>query len=288
MLKLRKSSRLSASRLIASLLLAITVAVPMARAQQAPAKLANIVYGPSNQALDLYVPPNMPAQTALLFIHGGGFKKGDKEDMALYAYLYARGGFVSATMNYRLTSAGNMFPTQVDDTLAAILWLKSQASTFGFDSRKIILVGYSAGGNLALMAGLRANSGIAAIVSAAGPTDIASLLATATNPQLKIDMDAYLGAQPADIASPIFRVREGNPPVLLFHGDQDTFVPLAQSQVMLAKLVASHVPASLRVLPNAGHEIMLPYAGNPSLKPMLDDILRLAAIIDQWPLPAKF
>jgi acetyl esterase/lipase len=252
-------------------------------AQDSPTKVADVVYGPSSQLLDVFVPAQPAKHSALLFIHGGGFKQGSKDDMAVYAYLFAQGGFVAATMDYRLTAAGYTFPAPLEDVRDAIRWLKQKAGVYGFDARKIILVGYSAGGNLALMAGLTENSGVAAIASAAGPTDLTALIATATLPQIKIDMDAYLGGFPPSIGSPINLVRGGNPPVLLLHGDKDNFVPLAQSQLMLKRLNDNHVPASLHVLPNAGHEIMLLYKDNPSLKPVLDDITRLAAIVELQP-----
>jgi len=94
-------------------------------------------------------------------------------------------------------------------------------------------------------------------------------------------MNAYLSGQSPILSSPIYSVRPGNPPVLLFHGDKDNLVPIAQSLTMLQKLKDNQVPASLHVLPNAGHEIFLQVQGNPSLQPILNDITLLAAIIDQ-------
>lgn len=255
---------------------------PALHAQQAPTKLANVAYNAS-QLLDVFVPAQAAKRTALLFIHGGGFKQGSKDDMAIFAYLYAQGGFVSATMDYRLTSAGFTFPAPVDDVRDAVRWLKQSAPTLGFDPRKVILVGYSAGGNLALMAGLEPNSGVAAIASGAGPTDLKTLVDTAVLPQIKFDIDAYLRGQPALAASPISKVKPGNPPVLLFHGAKDTFVPIQQSLAMYDKLRANNIPTSFRVLPNAGHEIMLLYPDNPSLKTVLDDISVLVSLVELQP-----
>jgi len=263
--------------------LALTAGWSIANAQQPPTKIANVPYVPNGtvqQKMDLFVPAQLTKHTALLFIHGGGFKQGTKDEMAVYAYLFAQGGFVAATMDYRLTSAGYVFPAARDDVQAAVGYLKQQAGAYRFDARKIILIGYSAGGNLALMAGLEPNSGVAAIASAAGPTDLLSLMLTASQPQLVIDIAAYLGGQTAADASPINKVRAGNQPVLLFHGALDNLVPLYQSQIMLQKLQQNNVAASLRVLPTAGHEIMLLYQNNPSLKPILDDIVLLATLID--------
>jgi len=274
-------ARYRMSRFFLSGLFVVTWALPaVGTAQQPPLKISNVAYANHEQKLDLFIPAQLTKRTALLFIHGGGFKQGSKDDMALYAYLFAQGGFVAATMDYRLTSAGYVFPAARDNVREAIGYLKQQANAYKFDARKIILIGYSAGGNLALMAGLEPNSGVAAVASAAGPTDLLSLILTASSPQLVIDIAAYLSGQNAADASPISKVRPGNPPVLLFHGALDNLVPLHQSQILLQKLQQNNIPASLRVLPNAGHEILLLYQNNPSLKPILDDLVLLTAIID--------
>src|SRR5262245_5039024 len=120
---------------------------------QQPVKFANLGYGSFGQVLDVYVPTVPVKRTAILFIHGGGFKQGSKDEMALYAMLFAQGGVVSVSMDYRLTPSAT-FPAPVVDVVQAIAWMRSQSANLHFDPRKIILVGYSAGGNLALMAGL--------------------------------------------------------------------------------------------------------------------------------------
>jgi acetyl esterase/lipase len=261
------------------------VYIAPSHADQQYAVRRDIVYSPSNQKLDLYVPVPPLRRAALLFVHGGGFREGNKEQMALLSALYARAGFISATINYRLAPA-NPFPAAVEDTTRAVLWLRGQAAREGFDPRKIILIGYSAGANLALMVGLADASGVAAIVGAAGPTDIGSLLAQTPLAQLKKDMQEYLGNQPADLASPIRRVSPGDPGVFLFHGDKDVLVPVAQSVVMAQRLQASGVPVLLRVFPNAGHEIMLPdtpLLRNPNFEPLVQEMTRFIAAVDQQP-----
>jgi predicted esterase len=154
----------------------------------------------------------------------------------------------------------------------------------GFDPRKIVLIGYSAGANLALMVGLADGSGVAGIVSAAAPSDLASLLAQTPLTKLKSDLREYLGAAPAELASPLGRVGPGDPGVFLFHGDRDLLIPIAQSLVLAQRLQANGVPVLLRVFQNAGHEIMLPdapFLPNPNYEPLVQEMTRFIVAIEQ-------
>jgi len=265
---------------LASLLALLLVLQSSASAQAAPYRLANISYGASGQLLDLWVPTIAHKRTVLLFIHGGGFKEGNKEQMQGYSKLYAQGGFVSATMNYRLTSQGHRFPAALNDVREALAWLQANATTYGYDARKIIVIGYSAGGNLALMAGFDVPSQVAAIVSAAGPTDLRSLVATSTMPQVAIDIANYLGNASPESASPYHFARAGAPPTLFLHGNLDTFVPITQSLVLAIKLQQLQVPMLFKVAPNIGHEILLP---NAELKNTLDTLTAFLLAVEQLP-----
>jgi acetyl esterase/lipase len=195
---------------LALLLFAACLWVDPAAAQQQYSVRGGIVYGPSQQQLDLYQPALPRKRSALLFVHGGGFREGSKEQMASLCALYAQAGFAAATINYRLAPA-HPFPAALEDTTHAVAWLRGQAAVQGFDPRKIVLIGYSAGANLALMVGLADGSGVAGIVSAAAPSDLVSLLAQTPLAKLKSDLREYLGATPAEFASPLGRVSPGDP-----------------------------------------------------------------------------
>jgi acetyl esterase/lipase len=258
---------------------------PAAAQQQQYSVRSGIVYSASNQQLDLYLPALPRKRTALLLIHGGGFREGSKEQMASLCGLYARAGFVAATINYRLAPT-HPFPAAFNDATRAVAWLREQAATQGFDSRKIVVIGYSAGANLALMVGLADGSGVAGIVSAAAPSDLAALLAQTPLAKLKSDLREYLGAAPAEQASPLGRVSPGDPGVFLFHGDRDLLIPVSQSLVLAQRLQANNVPVLLRVFQNAGHEIMLPdtpLLPNPNYEPLVLDMTRFIVAIELRP-----
>jgi len=211
-----------------------------------------------------------------MFIHGGGFKTGSKEQMSGYAELYAKGGFVTTSINYRLTP-DHIFPAAINDTKDALQWMKDHANEYGYDANKIVLVGYSAGGTLALNLALDDQTNVAAAVSAAGVTDIGLLILTAPRKQLRKDLATYMGGQKPKLASPINQVSKNDPPIFLFHGNQDDFVPISHSVALASKLKNHNVPVLMREFKDAGHEIMLP---NKHLKQLLEEMTKFILTIE--------
>src|SRR5690606_10918779 len=86
----------------------------------------------------------------IIFIHGGAWKKGNKHDYLVYLSSYAKKGFVTATIQYRLTDLAK-FPAQLHDVEDAVRWLKLNAANYHIDAGKVALVGGSAGGHLAML-----------------------------------------------------------------------------------------------------------------------------------------
>jgi len=265
--------RLSAAIALAVLAL---LAGPPAAAQQSYTPFLDETFSASGQQLDLYVPAAPRSRTALVFIHGGGFVDVDnqKETFGPLAQFYAQGGFVSATINYRL-APGHVFPAALEDVQTAVRWIQRQGRRHGYaPPRRIVLIGGSAGGNLALMAGLADRSGVSGIVSIAGPSDLRALRDGTPFPQLVAALDSYLGGQDPDLASPLYRVTRRDPPVLLFHGDADTLVPLSQAEAIATRLRQRRVPVTLRVYPGVGHE-----APGPFVQQFLEELTQFVATV---------
>lgn len=112
--------------------------------------------------MDIWVPPNATRTTPMplvVFVHGGGFQAGGKEDRADDAKGYASTGFVTASVNYRLTDNNTASAERrrtaiveaADDVMNAIRYLKKNASSYHIDTGRIAVVGTSAGGALALI-----------------------------------------------------------------------------------------------------------------------------------------
>ena len=101
---------------------------------------------------DLFLPPNDDIKRpAILFIHGGGWREGDRSQLRGYAILLARLGFVTLCTSYRLSTEA-VWPAQILDVNSALRYLRINSDTLGVDKERVGVSGNSAGGHLALMA----------------------------------------------------------------------------------------------------------------------------------------
>lgn len=111
--------------------------------------------------MDIAIPPNAVAsspQPLIVYIHGGGFTSGSKEDTYDRILGYAKAGYVTATINYRLTPDNQSSETlrtiavshAVEDAMNAIRFLKENAAIYHIDVTRIAVLGSSAGGGIAL------------------------------------------------------------------------------------------------------------------------------------------
>lgn len=124
------------------------------RAARAPGQAQVVSYGADPlQAIDYYAAPARNAPL-VLFVHGGGWKRGDKQMMAGSAKLtHWRGqGYAVASLNYRLVPEARV-EDQAADVAAGLAALLRQAPRLGFDPRRVVLVGHSAGAHLVAFVG---------------------------------------------------------------------------------------------------------------------------------------
>lgn len=110
----------------------------------------NVAYGPhERQRLDVYAPEGSGPWPILVFVHGGGFLKGDKGSAerwpnASVGRMAAEQGFLGVVINYRL-APDNVWPAGAEDVAATVEWLKANASAYQGDPERIVLMGTSAG-----------------------------------------------------------------------------------------------------------------------------------------------
>ena len=112
----------------------------------------DIAYGSDSlQKLDVFTKDGAKGKKmpVLLFVHGGGFTRGDKhgdfypDNITLWA---ARNGMVGVNINYRLAPK-DPWPTGVKDVASAVAWTKANIARYGGDPNRIVLFGHSAGAN---------------------------------------------------------------------------------------------------------------------------------------------
>ena len=91
-------------------------------------------------------------QPAILMVHGGGWRAGDRSHNSTLARKLAQAGFVAITVDYRLSTEA-LFPAAVFDLKEAIRWIRANGSNYGVDTSQIAILGFSAGGELAAFVG---------------------------------------------------------------------------------------------------------------------------------------
>jgi len=140
-------------------------------------------YGKRDLHLDMFRPAKSGKYPALLLIHGGGWRSGNKSMQVPMAQQIAAKGYVTATVEYRLSPEA-LYPAAVYDVKAAIRFLRANAVKYNIDPDKIAITGSSAGGQLAALIG--STSGIKKFEGTEGNPEVSSAV------QAVIDMDGIL------------------------------------------------------------------------------------------------
>ena len=206
---------------------------------------------------------------AVLWLCGGAFCVVDRSVWMPQMIEFARKGYVVASVNYRTSNAVS-FPEPLKDVKAAIRFLRANAAEFCIDPNRIAIMGESAGGTLASLAGTTANmpefeqgahldasSAVQAVVDIYGLVDM-SLIPEHSEDANVADwaMTAFLdGITPekAAKASAINYVNENTPPFLILHGTADITVDIANSENLYEKLQKCGVRSDYYALEGAAH-----------------------------------
>ncbi len=224
--------------------------------------------------LDLHFPDHVEGSILIVWVHGGAWRGGSKDDMPLDHLVKA--GYSVASVNYRLSTEAK-FPAQIHDIKAAIRFLREIAPRYHYRRDPIAIAGSSAGGHLAALVGmtnghqelegkigkyLKQSSSVQAIIDLYGPTNLMTILNQSTPHGLSVRkpaLDLLLGAQPenvpdlARLASPVEHVDAEDPPLLMIHGDQDPQVPINQSHELAGKYQQFARPCQFEVIHGGEH-----------------------------------
>lgn len=232
--------------------------------------------------LDLWVRrgATTPSPT-VIYIHGGGWVRGSKEDMDLLLLPWLEQGWAVANVEYRMAPTA-LAPAAVEDCRCALRWVREHAAEFKLDPSRIVVTGHSAGGHLSLTTGmLTAGAGfdslcpkrnqdtaaggpadpvieempVAAIVNWFGITDVGDLMA---GEHAKVYAMQWMGSLPnrvelAKQLSPLSLIRADSPPILTIHGDADPIVPYDHAVRLHAALDRAGVANQLHTVKGGGH-----------------------------------
>ena len=247
--------------------------IDLKRREKMPNIQNGIVYGQGGNRdlrLDLYRPLDQKHNhTAVLLLHGGGWRMGDKSMMDRFGLELARLGFLAVAPEYRLLGEAP-WPAQLEDVKSAIRWTRTNADSLDIHPDRIAVLGFSAGAHLALMAGgtpdmpvfkgVRGSDAVtdrvAAVVAFFPPIEFTT---GALTPGVNRAAD-LLGESAAEKdvkqASPLSYVSEAYPPTFLLHGTADQIVPFTTSQAEFDALSDRGVAVELHLYPRHTHEFV--------------------------------
>ena len=213
--------------------------------EKAVAVEKNVVFGKGGAMdlkLDIYKPPaGVEKRMATVHIHGGGFTGGSKETLNERILPFARRGYVAIAAQYRLAGQAK-WPSQLDDVKAAIAWTRANAARLGIDPNRIAIVGYSAGGLLALNAAGRQDPAVAACAAFYPVTDEPTAI-----------LPEGLDAEARKATLPFTHISTRFAPTVIFHGVADTTVPIESSQTLFQRLRDAKVTTELHTYAGAPH-----------------------------------
>ncbi|MHC4947887.1 MAG: alpha/beta hydrolase fold domain-containing protein [Planctomycetota bacterium] len=205
----------------------------------------------------------------VLYIHGGGWQRGAKEQGEVFIRAFARGGYLAVSVGYRLSGEAP-FPAAVHDCKAAVRFLRAHAGELGVDPDRIGAWGHSAGGHLAAL--LATSADVPALDGELGGDDVSTAVRCAATVSGPADLTRGLDGRGAGMvrrwlgdgdraevrrraraASPVTWVDAGDPPMLIVHGTADRLVPVAQARRLRDALAGEAVEVELHLVEDGGH-----------------------------------
>lgn len=238
---------------------------------------------PDGKALkaEVYSPKGAGPFPAVLVVHGGAWRMGNRFQLAWVAESLAEAGYTAVAIDYRLAPT-HKYPAQIEDCQAAVRWMRTSAKKYRIDPEQIGGFGYSAGGHLVTLLGVlgegeradgvkkdetgekdktsaavaeveKVSTRLQAVVAGGAPVNF-ELLPKSTD-VLSYWLGGTRGEKPEiyKAASPTAYITADDAPMMFFHGAADVLVPQLSPQLMVRMLTAAKVPARLHLVENAGH-----------------------------------
>ena len=295
---------------VTALFAALALAPPLAHAQRADAfakalhiydsyrVVPNITYLTANNweaKLDVYQARDAATPNpTLIYFHGGGWTAGSKEASSLTFLPFLDMGWNVVNVEYRLAKV-SLAPAAVQDALCALRWVYRNGKDYNVDTSRLVLMGNSAGGHLALTTGLIPASEsldslcpgneelkVAAVINWYGITDVNELLAGANMRNFAV---AWLGGMSnreelAKRVSPLTYIRAGLPPIISIQGDADPTVPYSQNVRLHQALDKAGIRNELVTIPGGKH-------GGFSDAEMTNAYTAIRAFLDKQNIPRQ-
>ena len=245
-------------------------------------------YGTGTRArIDVYAPAEAGERPlpVIVFFYGGSWKAGSREGYGFAGRALAARGFVVAVPDYRLLPEGR-FPAFLEDSAAAVRWVRAHIGRYGGDPDRIVLAGHSAGAYNAAMLSLdprwlgEDRAAVKGLAALSGPYDFLPL-------DTQVTKDAFGGAEDLEATQPILLASRDDPPALLLSGGRDELVIPSQSTGLALALLEAGAEAEAIVYPGVGHVGLVTALARPfrGKAPVLRDVAEFAHRVTGAPDP---
>jgi len=246
--------------------------------------------------MDAYLPEGNGPFPSFVYIHGGGWVGGSRDEYATMGPFYAKRGIAGFSIDYTLTTQEkSCWPVVIQDVISAIRHIKANAQQYRIDPERIALMGDSAGGHLASLAGVLSgdenffegasgnsavSSRVSLVVDYYGPTDFQFMGESERSTAYWITA-TFLGSVTYQMnqslwleASPATYITADDPVFLIAHGTNDTVVPIDISESFQAKLETAGVETHFVRIEGGDHSILTTEEENLKVRYVLEPLLK--------------
>ena len=225
-------------------------------------KVVYSTVGDRDLLLDAFIPDTEGTHPAILVVHGGAWRSGNRKQLRFYATALAERGFVCFAIDYRLAPK-HKFPAQIEDCRAAVRWIRENAAEYKVNPDRLGAIGYSAGGHLvSLLAttGQPANvenghvdTRIQVCAAGGAPTDFRWFPDNGKWAEFWMGGDLTSQREKFEAASSAAFVDAGDAPVFFFNGSADRLVPQAWTKACYFALKSAGVKTEFYSIDKADH-----------------------------------
>ena len=211
---------------------------------------------PGSDSFNIYIfEPSESNRTdsAIITVHGGGWKWGKAAWTFRAAKMFADAGILAVAVDYRLSNDTITPIDALNDVCQALLWVREKSSEYSVDPNKVAAFGVSAGGHLSSLAATRGCNNKLGSMKNGGPD-----LLLLWSPALDMEKDNWfkkilLGKGSVVDYSPVATVNKNMPPVSIIQGELDTLTPFLGASKFCKAINSTNGTCELNTYPDVGH-----------------------------------
>lgn len=225
-------------------------------------KIVYSTVGDRELLLDAFVPNTDGPHPAVLIVHGGAWRGGNRRQLRAYAQSLSSRGFACFAIDYRLAPQ-HKFPAQIDDCRSAVKWIRANAEEYKVDPSRLGAIGYSAGGHLVSLLGTtgeapseengNVDTRLQAVAAGGAPTDFRSFPDNGKWAVYLMGGDLDEVPDKFRDASSVAFVDANDAPMFFFNGTKDELVPVKWTKQCFDALKEAGVKTEMYEVEGVGH-----------------------------------